>query len=188
MTVLALPAVRARTWRVLLNVAVFQGAWFACVLLAARGVPAGAVAAVAAAVLLHLALADKPRVDTLLVIVALAIGLVWDTLAQHAGWIAYASPGPVAGLAPAWILALWALFATTLREPLRWMHGRPWLAAVSGAVGGPLSYLAAARMGACRFDDPVLSLLALGAGWAGMTPLLVELARRLGTAGAKEQG
>jgi hypothetical protein len=176
--------VRARTWRVLLNVAVFQAAWFGCVSLAARGAPAGAVAVVAAAVLLHLALADQRRADVLLVVVALAVGLVWDTLAQRAGWIAYASPGPIAGVAPAWILALWALFATTLREPLRWMHGRPWLAVAFGAVGGPLSYLAAARMGACRFDDPVASLLVLGAGWAVMTPLLVGLARRLDAAPA----
>jgi hypothetical protein len=176
-TVAIRPAVRA--WRVVLNVVAFQAAWFACVALAARGESVLAIGAVAIAVLLHLALSGKMVVDAALALIAIAIGLVWDTLAIQVGWISYASPEPVPGLAPAWILALWALFATTLREPLRWMHGRPLVAAIFGAIGGPLSYAAAARMGACTFPDSSVSMIALGAGWAVMTPLLVQLARRL---------
>jgi hypothetical protein len=169
----------AGTLRVLLNIAVFQAAWFACVGFAARGAADWGIAAIGAAVALHFALSDARRADAVLAVAALAIGIVWETLALRAGWIAYASPGPVAGLAPAWILALWVLFATALREPLRWLHGRPALAALFGAVGGPLSYAAGARLGACRFDDPTTALLALGAGWAVLTPLLLALARRL---------
>ncbi|HEY8050086.1 MAG TPA: DUF2878 domain-containing protein [Ramlibacter sp.] len=169
----------SRTWRVLLNVAAFQAAWFACVALAARGEAGWAVVAVAAAVLLHLALSDKPLVDALLAVFAIGVGLAWDTAAIRAGWISYAAPGPVAGIAPPWILALWALFATTLREPLRWMHSRPLVAALFGAVGGPLSYAAAARMGACSFDDTRASLVVLGIAWALIAPVLVKLAQRL---------
>ena len=168
-----------RGWRVLLNVAAFQAAWFACVALAARGEAALAVGAVAIAVLLHLALSRKMQVDALLAVIAIGVGLVWDTAAIRAGWITYAAPGPFPGIAPAWILALWALFATALREPLRWMHSRPVVAALFGAVGGPVSYAAAARMGACAFPDRADSMVALGIGWAVMTPLLVQLARRL---------
>ena len=171
--------VATRGWRVLLNVAAFQAAWFACVALAARGEAALAVAAVAIAVLLHLALSRKMVVDAQLAVVAIGVGLAWDTLAIQAGWISYAAPGPIAGIAPAWILALWALFATTLREPLRWMHSRPIVAALFGAIGGPVSYAAAARMGACAFPHPAVAMFALGTGWAVMTPLLVALARRL---------
>lgn len=156
----------------------FQAAWFACVAAAADGSPAWALAAIAAAVLLHFALTDSIRTDALLTAIALGIGLAWDTLAMQAGWIAYASPGPVAGVAPVWILGLWALFATTLRQPMRWLHGRPALAALLGAVGGPLSYAAAARMGACRYDGTA-SLVALGVGWALLMPLLLAVARRL---------
>lgn len=178
MTAIAI-RVPPRTWRVLLNIAAFQAAWFACVALAARGEGGWAVAPVAAAVLLHLALSDKPLVDGLLAVFAIGLGLAWDTAAIRAGWISYAAPGPVAGVAPPWILALWALFATTLREPLRWMHSRPLVAALFGGVGGPLSYAAAARMGACAFGPGALPIVALGIAWAVMTPLLVALARRL---------
>jgi hypothetical protein len=165
--------------RIIANVAIFQAAWFACVASAAQGTPAWGLAAVAAAVAIHLAMSSAPGRDALLILAALGLGAIWDTLAMHAGWVTYASPGPVGGFAPAWILALWVLFATTLREPLRWMHARPLLAAAFGALGAPLSYAAAANMGACRFADPVVSLVALGIGWAVMTPVLVELARRL---------
>ena len=65
------------------------------------------------------------------------------------------SPGPLPMLAPAWILALWALFAIALREPLRWLHGRWPLAALLGALGGPLSYAGAERLGACTLNRPV---------------------------------
>lgn len=183
MNLLARLPASARAWRMLLGLAVFQAAWFACVALAARDQAGAGVGVIAVAVLLHLAVSDKPAIEMALLAAAMGLGLAWETLALGANWTAYAAPGPWKGLVPAWILALWALFATTLREPLRWMHGRPWLAALFGAVGGPLSYAAAARMGACRFGDPVVSLAALAAGWALMTPLLVELARRLDAAG-----
>jgi hypothetical protein len=87
--------------------------------------------------------------------VALVIGLIWDSSMSRLGWIAYAEPGPLPGIAPVWILALWALFAMVLREPLRWLHKRLPLAALLGALGGPLSYAAAERLGACRLVEPI---------------------------------
>jgi hypothetical protein len=139
---------------------------------------------VTAAVVLHFALSGKREQDAWLLGLCIAVGIVLDTVAVRAGWITYASPLPVAGFAPAWIIALWALFATALREPLRWMHGRPVLAALFGAIGGPVSYAAAERLGACRFDDPMPSLCALGLGWAIVMPVLAEAARRMEQRGA----
>jgi hypothetical protein len=171
-------------WRIALNLVAFQAAWFACVMTAARGEPWVGIAAVAAAVLLHLAGSHKRRADLLLCGAALLIGVVWDSALAQSGWVAYASPapGPLAGWAPPWILAMWVLFATTLREPLRWLHGRPALAAMFGGVGGPLSYAGAERLGACQLVQPLPALAALAVGWAVITPLLVELARRLDSA------
>jgi len=168
----------ARAMGLLTAFVVFQGAWFACVLGAAHGWPWAGAGAAAGAVALGIAFSARPAADIVLVAVAVVVGLVWDSAMLQLGWIAYVAPGPLPMLAPAWILALWALFAVTLREPLRALHGRPWLAALLGAVGGPLSYAAAARLGACRFADPVAPV-ALAVGWAVMTPLLLALARRV---------
>lgn len=170
---------RHRRWRLAIQFVVFQGAWLACVISAARGDPWPGIATVAAAVALHLGWSVRRGVDAVLIAVSLIVGLAWDSALIATGWLTYASPGPLPALAPAWILSLWALFATILRDPLRWLHGRPWLAVLFGAVGGPLSYASAARLGACQFVQPLAATLALGVGWAVVTPLLVELARRL---------
>jgi len=98
----------------------FEGAWFACVLGAADGRPwAGTLVAVAV-VAGFVSLSAKPRVDAKLVALAVSIGLLWDSAMAQSGWISYAQPGPLPSFAPAWILALWALFAVLLREPMRW--------------------------------------------------------------------
>ncbi|HET7527442.1 MAG TPA: DUF2878 family protein, partial [Burkholderiaceae bacterium] len=136
------------------------------------------VAVAVIVIVLVVALGAKPRVDAALIAAALVIGFIWDSSMAQLGWIAYAEPGPLAGIAPAWILALWALFAMLLREPLRWLHKRLPLAALLGALGGPLSYAAAERLGACRLVEPIVAGVTLAFGWAVITPLLLVLARR----------
>ena len=160
----------------------FQAAWFACVLGAAHDRVGLGVLAVGATVMANWGLSDRRGVEMVLTAQALLMGLAWDTWMLRGAWVHYASPGPFAGWAPLWILALWALFATLLRGPLSWLHGRPLQAAALGAVGGPLSYLAAVRLGAGTFPDPVAALAVLAAGWAVITPVLVESARYLSRA------
>lgn len=169
----------ARALRLAAGFALFQGAWFAVVLGAARGQATPGIVAAAAVVAVLLAWSDRRGADLRLVALAVAIGAMWDGALARFGIVEYASPGPLAGWAPAWILALWALFAPTLREPLRWLHGRPLPAAIVGGIGGALSYAAAERLGACRFPDPPVALAVLGVGWALIVPLLLAAARRL---------
>ena len=83
------------------------------------------------------------------------------------------------GLAPYWIVAMWALFATTLNSSLGWLKGRPLLAALMGGFGGPLAYLAGHRLGGVEMADPVLALAAQGIGWAALMPLMTMIGARL---------
>ena len=168
------PLLRGLAW-----FALFQAAWFACVLGAAHGRSGWGVLAVAAVVALTWAASNARGDELRLTALALLMGLVWDTALLQLGLLAYASPGPLPALAPPWILALWALFATLLRGPLTWLQGRPLLAAALGAAGGPLSYLAAVRLGAGAFPDDARALLVLAVGWGVMTPALTEAARHL---------
>jgi hypothetical protein len=159
--------------------ALFQAAWFACVLGAAHGRSGWGMGAVAAVVALTWAASNARGDELRLTALALLMGLAWDTALLQLRLLDYASPGPLPSLAPPWILALWALFATLLRGPLAWLQGRPLLAALLGAVGGPLSYLAAVRLGAGSFPDDMRALLALAVGWSVMTPALTDAARLL---------
>ncbi|HPB74378.1 MAG TPA: DUF2878 domain-containing protein [Chromatiaceae bacterium] len=82
-------------------------------------------------------------------------------------------------LPPAWMLALWANFATTLNLSLAGLQTRPGLAAVLGLVGGPLAYWGGAGLGAMTFVAPLPALITLALGWALLTLLLLALAATL---------
>ena len=165
--------------RKLLNFGAFQLAWFACVLAAAQGRALLATLAVAIVVCVHLWLAPRRVPEAMLVLVVTSIGLFWDSLVVSLGLVSYASGNFADGVAPVWIIAMWALFATSLNLSMGWLKGRPWLAALFGAMGGPLAYLAGERLGGVQMPDPVMALGAQAIGWAAILPLLTLLATRL---------
>ncbi len=129
-------------------------------------------------VTMHLISVSRPSSELRLILVAVAMGLVLDSLLVASGWLDYPNGQIVAGLAPYWILAMWALFATTLNVTMRWMRNRYWLAAAFGLVGGPLSYLAGQRLGAVQMVDGPAAVGALALGWMVAMPLLVMAAER----------
>lgn len=165
--------------RVLGNALGFQLCWFAWVAAAAHGALwLGALATVLFAVW-QLAISPYRIADMTLILICLAAGMVIDGTFAATGLIVYALPGPLP--APLWILGLWAVFALTLNHSLRFLGGRPLLAAVLGSLGAPLAYFAAAEgWHAARFGgQPLLTLALLGLCWAALVPLLVELSARL---------
>lgn len=163
---------------VLVNAVGFQAGWFACVLGAAHGRVAIGSAVAAALLALHVAFSDDRRAELRLIAAAVGVGAVWDSTLSAIGWVVYREGEWLAGAAPGWILLLWALFAATLRHSMRWLQGQWLLAALFGAVGGPLSFLAGVRLGAAELPDPQVALVALALGWTVWVPLLVALAAR----------
>jgi len=161
------------------NFVAFQLGWFASVLGAANELPWFGPIAVAAALALHLALARRPWPELMLVSASMAIGLVVDSLLLATGWLRYPAGQWLPGLAPYWIIAMWGLFATTLNVSMGWMRGRPVLAALMGAIGGPLSYLAGQKMGGIELTQSGSALAALALAWGVAMPLLMRLAARL---------
>ncbi|MBS0379427.1 MAG: DUF2878 domain-containing protein [Proteobacteria bacterium] len=164
----------------LLNFAGYQAVWFCAVYGAAAGRLWPVTCALAVFVLAQLAASGLRAADLRLMGVALALGLALDGALAGSGILHYAAAAPALppGGAPLWILALWVAFALTLNHSLRYLAGRAWLAAALGALGGPLAYLAAARLsGAVQFPAPAYpALAALAAGWAIALALLSRLA------------
>lgn len=173
----ARPAEPTRGW-VLANVVLMQAGWFACVLGAARGWPALGTLSVAAIVAWHLWRSPRAADEARLVGAVLVLGVVFDGAVLASGAVAYPNGQWVAWLTPHWMLALWALFAVSLNVSLRWLARRWALAALLGAVAGPLSYLAGVRLGAARFIDEALALSLLAVGWALAMPALLALSKR----------
>lgn len=166
------------------NIALFQMGWFACVLSAARGMAWIAPVAAAAVLVWHTGHARRPRRELALVGIALLVGILFETVMVQLDYLEATSGVLYPGTAAYWLVALWALFATTFNVSLRWLRARLWLAAVFGAVGGPLAYLAGARLGALALDPMDAAVAALALGWAIATPALLWTARRLDGYGA----
>jgi hypothetical protein len=165
--------------RLIANFVVFEAAWFACILGVAHGVPAWGTAAIVAAIAWHVAISARPSAELALVVALCAIGLAAETLVVALGHVAYPNGQPVAWLPPFWLVALWAEFAIALNVTLRWLRGRPLLAALLGAVFGPLSFIGGVRLGAARFVDETAALATLAVLWMIIMPLVTAIAPRL---------
>jgi len=163
---------------IIINAAVFQVGWLCCVLAGANQVPWLGTALALLIVLWHVSSANDIRKELSLILIVVAIGAVWDSLLVYAGWLQYPSGTLISGTAPHWIIAMWALFATTLNVSLRWLKHRPLPGLVLGAVAGPAAYFAGYKLGGVQFPDMTTALLALAGGWAVLMPLLMALSNR----------
>jgi Protein of unknown function (DUF2878) len=160
------------------NAVLFQAAWLIAVAGAARDFWYAGPIAVGLFAVWQLANASQPGTDVLLILFAIASGLVADSAFARSGLITYSSPVPSASWAPLWILALWANFALSLNHSLAWLQSKLWLACLFGAIGGPLSYFLAARTWhAVTLAEPSwLTLAAIAVTWALVTPVLCRAA------------
>jgi hypothetical protein len=163
---------------VVINVVLYQLGWFACVLGAAHGLPWIGPLAATAIIGWHLAHAARAQRELALVACAVLLGALFDTLLVQTGWIRFSAGALIAGTAPCWMMALWAIFATTLNVSLRSLRAHPGLALILGALGGPLAYFAGARLGAITLVAAGPALGAIALGWAVLTPVLLLAARR----------
>jgi Protein of unknown function (DUF2878) len=163
---------------VIVNFVLFQAAWFACVLGAAHAMPWLGVIATIYVLAWHFMQAKTAKPEAILLTITLMIGAVFDQVMLSSNLIHYQSHGWSDALVPAWILALWAGFVTALNVSLRWMQGKWLVAVLFGAIGGPLAYIGAERLGAVTLNAYPQSYLALSIGWAILTPVLLMLAKR----------
>jgi len=165
----------------LVNLALYQAGWFACVIGGARGRPWLGAAAGLALAAAHLASVERRAEEAKFVALTALAGTAVDSAQQAAGTIALPSGNYAAWLCPAWLTVLWAQFATLPCHSLAWLAGRPAACALLGAAGGPLAFYAGERLGGVTFPSGraagcgVLALV-----WAAAFPLLMHFATRPG--------
>lgn len=156
----------------------YEAVWFAAVIGAGHGLAWPGVAATMLFATWRLGVSAHRGVELRLIAVALAVGIVLDAIGVAAGLLSYAAPSPWAET-PAWLTALWVAFALAIVPLFGYLHRRLWLAALFGALGGPLAYLGAAHgWHAVSLAPPIWrALVLLAVGWAITLPLLCALAR-----------
>ena len=161
----------------IVNFVLFQIGWFACVLGAANGWTwLGPVVAVPILIVAFATVPDRGALILLTLAVAGA-GVFCDGCLAFAGVLGFDADPLALGPLPLWMAALWAMFATTLDVSLRWLQRRLVLAAVLGAIAGPLAYAGAERLGGVRLAEGAHLWLALE--WAVLMVYGTWLARSL---------
>jgi hypothetical protein len=166
------------------NLIGYQAVWFCAVMAAGRGLAWPGVAAAAIFVAWQLASSQQRSVETRLLVLALALGMVVDGTMVWRNWGSYAASWPSPSFVPIWILALWGAFSQTVTQSLAFLQRSAWIACLFGAIGGPLAYLGASRgFGAVMLLPSAGHGVAwLAAGWGIAMLLLSRAARRWSSA------
>jgi hypothetical protein len=163
----------------LANLAIFDIAWLSSVVGGAQEMPWLGPLAVLIALMFHLQTARNWTEEILLILSCAIIGAVFDSFLVVSGWVTYKVGLFSDYLAPYWIITMWMLFATTLNVSMRWLRGKPWLAALFGLAGGPTTYLTGEKLGGIVLSNQPAALVALAIGWAIMMPMLMWLSETL---------
>ena len=171
----------------ILSFLLLQVGWVACVGGAARGWFFVGPLAVAALLVAYFAFPaffgtrrEEWRQDLTMIVALGLIGTAVDSIQSCLGLLTFEGAFHSC-LCPLWITALWLHFGTAVRTSFAALATRPWIAALIGALGGPLAYSAGARLGAAALHPqwPWLSLLVIAVVWGMMLPGALALSLRL---------
>jgi len=158
-----------RPW---MNAVLYQSVWFLSVLGREDW-----IAASLALLALHLVWCRGRGSEVAVILICSAIGIGVDTtlaifdvyrFTPDPGWL------PI----PFWLIVLWLGFTATLRHALAWFVDRPLMLIAAAAIGAPLSYLAAARLGAVTLPlGNIATTLLLSVVWALLAACFVYFTR-----------
>jgi hypothetical protein len=158
--------------RVFFDAAVFQIAWFICVLGGSRL----AVIFTIANLILHAHwLQQKPLFAAKWLVYVLfgsALGIIVDQLAIEFGLFIF----PSGQWVPIWLMCLWLNFMMTLHFSLYWLEKSRWLTCLIGGIGGAYSYFLGESLGQVVLPHHwLIDGAFLFISWAILLPLFVHL-------------
>lgn len=162
---------------IIFNFVQFQLLWWVCVLSAEPGLSAGALLLVTGLTLLHLHFVEGWRQSIPLLLAAL-IGCLFDQVGYRMGWVDFSYHNSGASFIPLWMMALWLAFSCTLNVSLGWLQNQPLLAALLGAIFGPLAYWGAQQLGVVILSSEIKGLVWVACEWAIALPLLLAIRTR----------
>ncbi|MFK7759020.1 MAG: DUF2878 domain-containing protein [Phycisphaerales bacterium] len=161
----------------ILNLVVFNIAWFACILGAGSGNPWLGPIAVLISAVVHLYLLSFAARVIALYIAAFIVGFASDWIVMLLGAVGFPEHARLLTPVPLWMSFMWINFATTLHFSMSWMNGRYLIAALFGLLGGPGAYYTGMKFDAITLGESLFtSLFIIGIQWALAMPLLVWLA------------
>lgn len=164
--------------RSLANFILFQVGWFVAVLYPGQQAALAGLAIVAAHLVFISGFAQR---EFRFILMATVLGSVLDVFHQNLGVLSF--PGYegafASGMIPAWLVMLWAVFATAINHCLYWMrHYRVVLFGMP-PFAGALAYAAAEQAGTIEIGYGLWGVVAIGIGWGVIYPVLVRISQWL---------
>ncbi|MGO1692331.1 MAG: DUF2878 domain-containing protein [Marinobacter sp.] len=151
-----------------LNFILFQIGWFACVVYPDVLGPM----LVLMFLLIHFVFVSQNRFKELQFIgLGTVVGSLLDGLWFRLGILDDGSGAVL--ITPLWLVAIWAIFMTTLSHSLNWISRKVWLAFLFAPFAGSFAYWSASKIGGVELPALVPSLIALALGWLVVFPLLL---------------
>ncbi len=161
-----------------INLVIFQLAWFACILGAGYGLPWLGVLVVSLSVFGHLLCVRFDRGWVVLLMLSFVLGWGFDWAVLSLGAMGYPAHARLLTPVPIWMPFMWVNLATTLHLSMAWMKRRYAVAVLFGLLGGPGAYFTGMKLDAVLLGENLFrSLLIIGLEWAIAMPLLLVIAQ-----------
>lgn len=163
---------------IIINAAIFQILWFACVLGGANSLVWPCLVMGLLMMIWQLHPSRRHPGDLRVLVTAIALGLAIDTAWPVLGLMEFTDPRPIYPFTPMWMLVLWMGFALTLNHSMSWLSRHPALPALMGFIGGPMAYFTGQKLGAVNYlIDPWILSAILGVVWAIALTILDRIRR-----------
>ena len=149
----------------ILDLVVFQIAWFCCVLATKTPFPELAPYLGVALVLIRVLRAGRLRASLPFLIACLLIGIPGDAFLVQIKLLHF-PPYPNLFGSPLWMVLLWASFGLMLRPVFTWFLDDYVRSIIGFSTGGAVAYWSGERLGVLTFTDSWVSATGVAAVWA----------------------
>lgn len=107
------------------------------------------------------------------------LGFVADSLLSISHFMQFNATyhPPLENIQPWWMSLLWIAFAASFVDSFAWLHKKPKLAMVLGAIFGPVAYFSGQQLGAIASISKI-GLILLGIMWSLIMLIMLKLATR----------
>ena len=175
---------------VIANVGLFKIGWLSCVYGAASGLAFEGCILALFIVAFSIKQASNKHAELLTLVLITLVGVIWESLVASQNLMVYATQSNTQleswaldglVLAPYWLIVMWALFATTINQSMAWLKDKLIIAAVMGAIFGPMAFVAGEKLGAVEFANEPAAMVLLAVGWGILMPLVCFIAKKIET-------
>jgi hypothetical protein len=149
----------------ILDLVVFQAAWFCCVLATKTPFPELAPYLGVGLVLIRVLWAGRLRASLPFLIACLLIGIPGDAFLVQIKLLDF-PPYPNLFGSPMWMVLLWASFGLMLRPVFTWFLDHCMRAIIGFSMGGALAYWSGERLEVLSFTNNWISASGVAAVWA----------------------